>query len=68
MSTTQRLAVQFDPGTIKVRLTMFKDVLAVLRSRYMGSIFRGACALLVLNLCSIAWRARQSAPRHSHSA
>ena len=61
--TTTQLALNFDPGTIKVRLTIFKDVLAVLRLRYMDHIFRTASALLLLNLCSIAWRSRLSIPQ-----
>ena len=43
-------AVRYNPGNVKVRLTALRDVIAVLRSRYMDIIFRLSSALLLIQL------------------
>lgn len=38
---------EYDPGKIRVRVTMYRDILSVLRSRYMDIVFRVASLIFV---------------------
>ena len=51
LTKTQEAALEFDPGNLSVRFTIFRDILAVLRSRYMGIVYRLAQYILIAQLC-----------------
>jgi hypothetical protein len=59
LTTTQRLAMAYDPGAVRIRLTAIRDILAVLRARYLDTIFRIALAVLGLHLGLSVWYAQQ---------
>ena len=58
LTTTQKRALTYEPGVIRVRLTMFRDILAVLRVRYMDQVFAISLSLIVLNTAVTVWRAK----------
>jgi len=62
LTTTQKRAITYEPGPIRVRLTMLKDILAVLRARYMDSIFAISFTLILLNTAHTMWQARYGMP------
>lgn len=49
----------YDPGAVRIRLTAIRDILAVLRARYLDTIFRIALAVLGLHLGLSVWYAQQ---------
>lgn len=53
LSSTQRQARSWEPGTIRIRFSVLKDILAVMRLCYIGHIFN--VSVLVLAVQVTAW-------------
>ena len=63
-------ALSYDPGEVRVRLTAIRDYISVLRSRYMDSIFRIACLLVLVHLVWSSldhWQAQATGATVSYS-
>ena len=57
VSTTTQ-ALKYEPGAIRIRLTTLKDILLVLRARYMQHVFQLAGLVLIIQLGYAAKSAR----------
>jgi len=56
LSSTQRAARSWQPGTIRVRFSALKDILYVLRLRYMATLFHLSSAIMLVQVVMWAYR------------
>ena len=50
LMNTRMLAVNYDPGEIRLRFHVIRDYISLLRARYMVDIFRLSCVIVLLQL------------------